>query len=63
MSTGGDDLLTAEERERIERFLCLFTAIEAELQTRLRMPATMPFNRLLRDLALVSITKRTHRFR
>lgn len=48
MSTG-DDLLTREERERIERFLHLFTAIEAELQTRLRLPATTPFNRLLRD--------------
>ncbi|MDB5308643.1 MAG: hypothetical protein JWO38_2845 [Gemmataceae bacterium] len=49
MSTNGDDHLTAEERERIERFLNVFTAIEAELQKRLRVPATTPFNRLLRD--------------
>lgn len=49
MSTGGDDLLTVEERERIEQFLCLFTAIEAELQRRLPVPANTPFNRLLRE--------------
>ncbi len=49
MSTDGNDLLTTEEQERIERFLALFAAIETELQRRLRVPATTAFNRLLRD--------------
>ena len=49
MSSDGTDHLTREELERIESFLNLFTAIEAELQRRLRVPTTTPFNRLLRD--------------
>jgi CBS domain-containing protein len=58
MSTGGNDLLTVEERERIECFLNLFTAIETELQRRLRVPATTAFNRLLRDYQQLNLYRR-----
>jgi predicted transcriptional regulator len=44
--------LTGEERERIDQFLNLFTAIEGELQKRLRVPTTTQFSRLLREYRL-----------